>query len=479
MSLSTTKFILGLSLSTLALSGCGGGEKDDTGHAHDDTGTDDTGAATVNIPDAYAFESAFGEGSSVSYSGQICRHLLLDDLINLIDGLTERVDNFEVGAIDGEVEDEMTFFFDFDSDIAGDNTHAQSLNADPLQTTYNEVSSGKDLVGKLAGNDETGYHVTEFIGWDADGVTSPEGLVRHWFSVIDDQAQDWYTGTYPLDGEGDAVSEVYITAEGQDLKQLLQKFILGALAFSQGTDDYLDDDTEDKGLNSSHAAPDDDLYTSLEHQWDEGFGYFGAATTYAQWSDDDIKNLGNQDMDGDGYIDLTTEVNWGHSVNAAKRDAGATVATDFTQAAWDGFAGGRQLLSDTAGEALSDEDFTALQTFRDEAVAAWEASISSTVVHYINDTLADMAAIGTSDYSFSDHAKHWSELKGFALSLQFNPRSPLSDEDFATLHGLLGTAPVTAGASQSALDAYQADLEEARAMLGTAYGFDDENLTTW
>jgi hypothetical protein len=457
----------------LALAGCG---NNDPGELP----VDDTGTTPLNTPDTYAFDSAFGEGSAVSYSGQICRHLLLDDLITHIGGLTERIDSFEIASTAGEVEAELSFYYDFDSDIAGDVSHNKSLNGDATQTTYNEVSSGKDLNGKIAGNDETGYHVTEFIGWDADGVTTPESLVRQWFGVIDDQALDWYAGQYPLDGEGNAVTEVYITSAGQDLRQLIQKFILGAVAFSQGTDDYLDSDTEAKGLNASHEAPEDGgPYTDLEHNWDEAFGYFGAASTYPQWTDEDVADLENQDVDGDGTIDLLSEVNWGHSVNAAKRDTGAVIATDFTAAAWEGFAGGRDLLNSTAGTTLSDDDFAQLLTYRDQAVTAWEATISSTCVHYINDVLEDMSTIGTTDYSFANHAKHWSELKGFALSLQFSPHSPLTDADLTELHDLLGTAPVTAGASPEALNAYSTNLETARSLLATAYGFEDENVNAW
>ena len=79
------------------------------------------------------------------------------------------------------------------------------------------------------------------------------------------------------------------------------------------------------------------------------------------------------------------------------------------------------------------------------------------MVHYINDTLQDMADFDTADYSFSSHAKHWSELKGFALGFQFNPRSPMSAEDFDVLHALIGMSPVLEDAGEEAapLSAYR------------------------
>ena len=88
------------------------------------------------------------------------------------------------------------------------------------------------------------------------------------------------------------------------------------------------------------------------------------------------------------------------------------------------------------------------------------------MVHYINDVLQDLNA---TEVDAAGLAKHWSELKGFALAFQFNPNSPMSDADFAQLHSLLGTGP--------SLDAsYQADLLTARGLLRDAYSFDNSNM---
>ena len=75
------------------------------------------------------------------------------------------------------------------------------------------MSSGKDLVGKLAGNDATGQHKdwsTDFVGWDADGVTTPESLVRHWFGVVDDQAAAWANSDIPVGPDSSPVPEVFV-----------------------------------------------------------------------------------------------------------------------------------------------------------------------------------------------------------------------------------------------------------------------------
>ena len=92
-------------------------------------------------------------------------------------------------------------------------------------------------------------------------------------------------------------------------------------------------------------ADDGKAYSSLEHHWDEAFGYFGAARDYSGYTDADIKTGGSKDTNGDGVIDLLSEKNYGLSINAAKRDLGAKDAsTDFTGGAITAFIQGRHLI---------------------------------------------------------------------------------------------------------------------------------------
>jgi hypothetical protein len=435
------------------------------------------------MPETYNFTSRFEpEASSVAYSGQIARQVLVTDLKTYIGGLGEQIDNGSLEADNKEVvTGALNFYFRFDSESDGDTPIGVDTTPAPMQTTYVDISSGKNLVGKLAGNDAVTDHRdfnTEFVGWE--GAQSPEALVELYFDRIAESAVARYNGTEAMGPNGELLP-VYVDAEGRDYLQLTQKFLLGAINFSQGADDYLDDDTDGKGLLSDNTTSDDGApYSSLEHQWDEGFGYFGAARDYDDYSDEEIAGRGGRegwangyhDTDGDGAIDLNSEYNFGHSQNAAKRDLGASAdaPTDFTKQAFDGFLRGRYIIASADG-ALTDAQLDDLKSARDEAVEAWEKAIAATVVHYINDTLQLMT--GVVDYDFAEHAKVWSEMKGFALSFQFNPRSPILD-DFAQLHQLMGDAPALPG--DEGFDAYADDLRTARTLLGDAYGFDAANL---
>ncbi len=451
--------MLRAALWALCLVACTGDSSDDT-----DPGT---------VPDRYAFEGRDG-GSSVVHTGQTLRHVLIDDLADYVGGLTAQIDGGRVPQA-GEVTADCEFYLAFDASVGGSVEHGVGADLPIVQATYGEIGDA-NLWGKLAGNDEVGQHEdwsTAFVGFQAG---SPQGLVESWLAELDALAVARGNGEVGQTPDGAPIREVYVTADGRDLKQLLEKFLRAGVAFSQGTDDYLDDDLDGKGLLADHTALEEgEPYTALEHQWDEGFGYFGASADFGQRATADIAETPWHDTDGDGSIDLLTEVSFGHSGNAAKRDSGAVSPTTFSDDAFSAFVAGRALLADTDG-ALDEDQLATLRGHRDEAVAAWEKALAATAVHYVNEVLVDQGHIGTPDYDFHDHAKHWSELKGFALAFQFNPRSPMSDADFAQLHQLIGTAPVLSDASEAERTQRMDDLRAARDILGQTYDFEAANL---
>ena len=435
-------------------------------------------------PDVYEFDSQYEKReSSVSYTGQTMRHVLISDLNTFIGGLTQQIDDGELSPSTGDVAGALNFYFEFDGASSGEEALLLETEPEPKQNEYADIAEGKNLVDKIAGNDSSTDHRTwssEFKGWDGalDGVTAstPEGLVRAFFDAVDGNAVARFNGDSRLDPDGNELP-VHLTVSGLDLQQLIQKFLLTAITFSQGTDDYLDDATGGKGLLSSHERPDDGAFTELQHAWDEGFGYFGAGRNYGNLSLDELVETGYADSDTDGEVDLTSEYSFGASINAAKRDKGSadSAKTSFARDAFEAFVAGRHLLNSTEGK-LDDAEMEALREYRDTAVSTWEKALAATVVHYINDVLQDMAQFGEEGYSFSDHVKHWSELKGFALAFQFNPRSPLPQDTFEDLHEHIGSAPVLPSASEDTIEDYAEALLKARKLLGKHYDFAEENL---
>jgi hypothetical protein len=94
-------------------------------------------------------------------------------------------------------------------------------------------------------------------------------------------------------------------------------------------------------------------------------------------------------------------------------------------------------------------------------------------------------------------AKHWAELKGFALGLQFSALSPFRDgstgksiTDLKRALDLMGDAPMmpdgsqngqptTAASADDAIAGYLSDLQEARTILSEAYGFNPDAVAIW
>ncbi|MCJ8296631.1 MAG: DUF4856 domain-containing protein, partial [Colwellia sp.] len=426
----------------------------------DNGGLAHTQELTIDVNDLldyYGFMSKVGDTtqSSVSYGGQSARHALIAELKHYIGkgGLQADLDN-------GDLTTKADVIAKLNSLYNADENSWDALNitfTTAKQTKFSELSSSyKSLKDKVAGQDTGGQHKdwsTEFAGWGAKGSTTPVDLIDTYFQQIADIAIDNLGNNRYAPG-ADQVAEneipVYVTDNGLDLNQLIQKFLLMSVTYSQATDDYLD---EDKGLATDNISGDKEGtkdYTKLEHQFDEGFGYFGAARDYLAYNDNEIAGKvstdedgrsdwnGQHDTDGDGAIDLKSEKNFGNSVNAAKRDRSSKLlpdgsanpaATDYTTQAMEAFLQGRKLINDNAGMDLTADQKAELLTYRDAALNAWERGVVATVIHYINDLDADLAKVGTAEFDYATTAKHFSELKGFALGLQFNPYSPIAGTD--------------------------------------------------
>jgi hypothetical protein len=469
------------------------------------TVTDSKGVQSVldglKLPTTYAFTSKFNSDSSVNHSGQAARQILIIELNNYISsGLAVDITDGKITTAADAKAKLMKLYGSTETqwDEGADDLLTITTTPVAKQTTLREISSShKNLQGKIAGNDggDSTQHknwTTELVGWNDKGSTTPNGVVEALFDQLAANVQTQIDGTVRNDILGQPITKLYVQNDGTDIKQLVQKFLLGAVNYSQGTDDYLDHATDEKGLKSDNIAQykGTKAYTALEHQFDEGFGYFGAAHNYNDYTDLEIRaksgrdgwNKGYNDINVDGKIDLTGEINFGNSTNAAKRDLGTvdnTKPTDFTKQAFDAFVTGRAIINAAASRELTADEMTTLLEQRDVAVVTWEKAISATVVHYVNDVKADLDKLGATDYSSGDYAnlaKHWSELKGFSLNLQFNPHTPMSDAQFAMMQTNIGMKPVL---TKDEVAAYKTKLDEVNTMLQEVYNFDAQNVEKW
>jgi hypothetical protein len=486
---------------------------DDANAGQTDSDANGAGDACDPITTTYAFTSSFDGGSSVSYTGQTARHVLVLGLVDAMVGLTERPGESTT------IQDELSFFITGDG--ADATPHGLTVKGgEPVipGPTYGDISTGKNLDGKIAGGDGAGGGETsrlindEFFGWQEglDATPLPIELVYHYIDRLAIEASDGTTPTVSVVGDpAVAIGNVTVDAHGRDYRQLMQKFLSGAISLSQGTNDYFQTDFENSLEQEKGTKP----YTAGEHDFDEAFGYYGAARDILDYTDDEAAGKGGRadygngyhDSNGDGSIDVRSEVVLGHAQNCAKRDRGSASQanpTDFSTEAANAFLAGRTILEAVSeAQSFTDEQSAELDNQIEIAAKVWEKCVAATVVHYINDVTADMGDFVTPDFenlsNFLTLAKHWGEMKGFALALQFTPFSPFRDgsvdgvnlDHLKSVLSLMGDAPVfadgsqggvpAAGTAEEAIDAYLADLQSARDILQEAYGFDPDVVANW
>ena len=434
----TKKFqwlVLLLTVASLFLSACGSDEADDDALEED-------AATTIDIPQAYVFDSRFVEGeSSVAYSGQVVRNLLLQDLKSTTDSVGKD------GARSIAVSD-LLKFYEYDD----------ALNLKTLTTTgalsaseshYSALSTGKNLVGKISDEPVIGYNRTA------------DDLVREWFEAIADNSQDSDKLGTPM---------AYTTDDGVDMSQMVNKVLIGAVPYYQATGVYLGTLLE----RDNSAQKDGKPYTAMEHAWDEAFGYFGAARDYFRYTDAQLAGSVDDftfDSNSDGSIDFKSEYNFGLSRNAGKRDKGGS-GVDFTQKIFNAFLAGRTAITNQGSVAE-------ISAYRQTAAEGMEKVIAATVVHYINDTLSDMSELGTAEENRANLNKHWAEMKGYTVALQYNPFRLITDGQLTELHGIMGEAPIYDEPGSNGYKTQVANYERAKVVLQTAYGFSNDNMANW
>ena len=410
----------------------------------DEEATDnDTDTMTMETPTEFVFESRFEEHageSSVSYSGQVVRNLLVNDIKSLIASNVGGGNTATINSMMANDDPNLAIYT------------GSGLNT--VQTKYHDISTSQlnDRLAAVTSYTDPGYGAN---------------------------AQDMITG-WVAESEGYSVRP-----GGLDLGQMTQKVMWGAIAYWQGTSKYMSKIPNDDNTMSDDGDP----YTAMEHHWDESFGYFGAARDYnTGYSDDtDRKTDPYNDSNGDGLIDFKTEYNMGWAVTAAKRDLvdGVAVDYDFTKTIFDAYLEGRTLIYN---QAPLDE----ILVQRDIILNTWEKVVAAVSIHYINDTMSDLEALisaGDSNLAWDNLPEsgdgykyniHWAEMRAYAHGLIYNDFKLISDADIATVLGYMGTAPAyNDGSDFSAMQTLHDNLALAKPILQAAYGFSDAHMANW
>ncbi len=352
--------------------------------------------------------------TSVSYGGQIARHLLHNSLKKM--------------ASKGDKAGMLKYFNGGKNLPILDPTSSDKF---PIkQTKVDELSSGKTLSKKT-------YRGT-ISGWPGamNGVEVLE---------------------FMIDKAGDTENGLDVNT-GYNYTQLISKFAMGAVFYNQACNNYLGD-VKLSASSKPNDKPykDGAAYTGKEHVWDEAWGYWGAAAHTLEMSAEDSYNVAKKkdfaaaDHNKDGVVDLKSEMTMAHAYYASGFDKGSE--TNYLQTITQAFLDGRKDITSANGEKLGFQQRNRLMAYADIICSNWEKVIAEAVFKYAGSVYGDLdkmntiiEANGNTTKIFATYAKHWGEAKGFALALEAG-RSNLG-ETGAKLNSLLGAGPWLPNQSQ-------------------------------
>ncbi len=258
----------------------------------------------VVVPETYTFTR---DGSStVSYSGQSTRIEMAEVILGSLKDETIQDENVILNMF-GHVEDREDF--PGRADLNASNKSVRSKTAaskDYFSSNSTESNAIKDIFD--------GYirsQVTEvFPNWDVDAEAGVAGKIQV--------------------GGG---STRYVNAKGLEYNQAFAKGLIGALMMDQMLNNYLStavlDEASNVEDNNSGTTAEGKSYTTMEHKWDEAFGYlYGAEESAAapQLGADSFLNkyLARVDADVD-FEGIADEI-----YDAFKTGRAAIVAKNYT-----------------------------------------------------------------------------------------------------------------------------------------------------
>ncbi|MDR7211851.1 DUF4856 domain-containing protein [Flavobacterium piscis] len=214
----------------------------------DDTSPEETFNYTV--PATYTFER--DAVTSIDYSGQTSRLLMLDEMGKY----------FSTAATNGTVADNVVL----SEMYANTNDHFTGTGLN---------TSGKQLKDKTAASKD---YFSLYLG---GGSTTEQINVRELFETQFDNAKAASQGTTASAGVAgvylDGSSKRLLAANGLEPQQVLLKGMMGACFLDQVVNNYLSlnklDESTNKADNTAKVLVAGKSYTTMEHTWDEAYGY--------------------------------------------------------------------------------------------------------------------------------------------------------------------------------------------------------------
>lgn len=302
-------------------------------------------------PDTYTFVR--NGVSTVSYSGQTTRLDQADELYSALNS-------------DNVTEQNLALMF------GGDNGSSAGFANELLNGTTKIIRS------KTSAYANSGYNRSIFDGW------------------INEYANDVAPnlGQMASNGQPGILGGYQLNSAGQELDQLFFKSLIGAFALDQIINNYITPSQLDSGTrredNTNGILEEGKPYTTMEHKWDEGFGYL-----YGQVDNIEL----NYGLPAEGE-------STGNLLMKYFKKVEEIYEPGIAETVYNAFIDGRH--------AITNADYDA----RDAAAAVIKTELSKVIgyysIHYLNDYLVKAAEgqVAKAHHSLS-------EGYGFMFSLQF------------------------------------------------------------
>ncbi|WP_378185176.1 DUF4856 domain-containing protein [Aquimarina sp. W85] len=381
---------------------------------------DDATGVTIQEPTTYAFERN-GE-STVSFGGQTTRIAMAGEIIGAFKNtaLTEEALDAMFAHIEGESDFSETALNESDKNVRSKTAASKDyFSANSTAATAIKVEFDNLIKNQVA---------LVFPNWSVEATPGNAGVLQ----------------------EAGGGSNRYVDAKGLELNQIFAKGLIGALMVDQALNNYLSTavlDEADNLLNNDNAVVEEGKnYTTMEHKWDEAYGYvYGASKTPAtpnvnivgddKEGDDDFlsKYLSRVESDPD-FSGIAVDI-----FNAFKLGRAAIVAKDYT--------------------------------IRDEQAEIIREKISEVIgvraVYYLQQG-KKLLESSTVDYAAVFH--DLSEGYGFIYSLQFT-RNPETNAPYLTRDEVDGLLDQMTGSTNGLWDVTPETLQTISVMIASKFNF--------
>ena len=369
------------------------------------------------------------KNSSVSYKGQIARHLLHESL--------KKLAGKGQGKANPKLEKEMLSYYSKKDGGRKILSPKNSVFFPIKQSSIDTLSKNKNLSGKT-------YKGT-IIGFP-NNMSGPE-VIKFWIK------------------KASAAKKGYDFSNGYQYQQLISKFIMGAVFYNQAVDNYLDEKLSSRVKPNHKPYKKGAPYTGKEHSWDEAFGYWGAPSHTLSLSAKQAYEIAKQgkkskpktnalkfaDWNSDGKVDLYREMVHSPAYYASSYDKKGK--TKYLHTITKAFLDGRKLLAAANGGKLTSKERNQLRSYAETIEYNWEKTLAESVFKYAGSVFKDAKKLNAliaknikPGKALKNYIKHWGELKGFSLAIQTGRKN--LGATAARLNKLIGYGPVMPNSSQ-------------------------------